>query len=86
MTNDPRIEALLNRLPELDEEERALKIESSACAFPQMTDSGAVEMIISDASRLAEIREEMAAPRAAGRRDVHRRHSQRRGISRAAQI
>jgi len=61
VTNDPRIEALLNRLPELDEEERALKIESSACAFPQMTDSGAVEMIISDASRLAEIREEMAA-------------------------
>jgi len=61
MSNDPRIQQLIDRLPQLDEEERALKIESSACAYPVLTDSGKAEMVISDPARLGEIRQEMAA-------------------------
>jgi len=61
MSNDPRIQQLIDRLPQLDEEERALKIESSACAYPVLTDSGKAEMVISDPARLREIRQEMAA-------------------------
>ena len=75
MSNDPRIEALLNRLPELAEQERALKIESSTCAYPEMGDDGQAKMIVSDPGRLAEIRAEMESIRAE-RAAIHDKLSQ----------
>ena len=58
---DPRIQSLMDRLAELPELEKELRLESNSCAFPIMLENGKVEMKIADPGRLKEIREELAA-------------------------
>ena len=55
---DARIEALLNRLPELEETEKKLRLESNVLAYPSLED-GEVKIIVTDPGRLAAIRSEL---------------------------
>ena len=60
---DQRIQSLMDRLPELDHAEDKLKHESGSCAYPALTDAGEVQILVSNAPRLAEIQAEMRAIR-----------------------
>ena len=61
MTNDARIETLLNRLPQLAAREKALRLESNSLAYPTLDDDGQPRIEVSDPVRLAAIKEELAA-------------------------
>ena len=56
---DVRIQQLVDRLPQLDETEKKLRLESNTLAYPAMQESGKVEMIVTDPARLKEIRTEL---------------------------
>lgn len=56
---DPRIERLINRIPQLDAEEKKLKIESASCAYPIMGEDDKPTIICDDPARLAAIKSEM---------------------------
>jgi hypothetical protein len=49
------------RLPQLDEREIALRLESNSCAFPSVDDDGQVKIVVSDRARLDAIKQEMAS-------------------------
>lgn len=57
---DQRIQALVDRLPELEEDEKRLRQEANTCAFPMLGDDGQARMEIANPGRLKEIREELA--------------------------
>ena len=59
MTNDPRIQQMLDRLPQLDEEEKKLRQEANSVAYPQPDVDGKVEFIVADKERFAAIGQEL---------------------------
>lgn len=61
MTNDARIETLLNRLPQLDAWEKALRRESNTVCFHAPGPDGQPEFHIADKERFQQIGEELAA-------------------------